>query len=95
MSNHVIITRDRVYCDNHIAMCHQAYDDATGITKCIDDPAAYGKRLLNCGYYYAGHHRGEFTYTLRKSSPLSMPTDWQMAMDLADQRETVDIYQDW
>jgi hypothetical protein len=95
MANHVIVTRDRVYCDRHIDLCHQAYDDATGLTKCIEDPAAYGKRLLAMGYYYSGHNHGLYTYTLRKSSPLALPADWQMALELADQRETREIVQDW
>lgn len=42
--------------------------------------------------YQASHRAGVFTFTLWKAAPLALPLDWQMAIE---ERESVDIYQDW
>lgn len=86
------VTITRAYCDDHLAECYQAHDSATGQTKCIDY-LTETTRLKEQGYIYTGHHAGQYTYALRKSTPLALPIDWQMAIE--ERPEYVDVDQDW
>lgn len=79
------------WCDEHLARCWQSYNEGTGENKHINYTQET-KALPLRGYIYTGHRAGVFTYSLRKSQPLALPLDWQMAIE---ERESVDEYQDW
>lgn len=91
MADQIIISR--AYCDDHLGECWQTYNTATMQTRCIDY-ATEKKRLELSGYVYTGHRAGQYTWTLRKSAPLALPLDWQMAIEARETKEP-EYIQDW
>jgi len=83
----------KAYCDDHMGECWQAYDESTMQTRCELSYTEASQRLKAQGYVYTGHKAGQYTYTLRKSAPLALPLDWQMAIE--ERREYIDVDQDW
>lgn len=87
---------DRAWCADCYDDCYWSYNETSGITRHVGSgtPAlAAALRPLRDAGYYISHRHGSYTATLYKAAPLAL--DWQMALDLADQRESVNIDQDW
>jgi len=87
------VTLSRAYCDDHMGECWQAHNEATGKTECVPSYTEESQKLKSQGYVYTGHRAGLYTYSLRKSAPLALPLDWQIAIE--ERPEYVDVYQDW
>jgi hypothetical protein len=89
----------RAWCADCFDDCYWSYNAQTGITRHIGSGtlalAAALNPLKRAGYYISHRGHGDYTATLYKAAPIALPLDWQMAMQLADQRETVDQDQDW
>jgi len=90
MPQQIVISH--TWCDDHLTNCLQSYNTATGLYHHIESYTDEVKRLIALGYYYAGHHAGQYTYSLRTSRLLNMQPDWQIAMDRED---AIDENQDW
>lgn len=69
----------------------QSYNDATGQTAHVADYAQERARLAELGYIYTGNKAGQFTYTRRTSQPLTLPLDWQIALEAKEP----EYIQDW
>lgn len=86
----------RAWCDECYDDCYWSYNEQTGINQHIGSStlalAAALQPLREHGYYIS-HRRGTYTATLYKAAPLAL--DWQLALDLADHHESIDIDQDW
>jgi len=91
MANTVVLSR--TYCDEHMSECWQSFDEGTGKTACVPSYTEETQRLKASGYVYTGHRAGQYTYALRKSTPLALPLAWQMAIE--ERPEYVDVDQDW
>jgi hypothetical protein len=88
----VILTR--AYCDDHMGECWQSFNEATQKTECVPSYTEESQRLKAKGYIYTGHRAGQYTYALRKSAPLALPLDWQMAIEERQTKEP-EYIQDW
>lgn len=93
------ITYRRAWCDDCFDDCYWSYDETTGITKHVGSGtlalAAALEPLRRQGAYVRHLGHGDFQATLYKAGPIALTLDWQMAIQLADQRETIDQDQDW
>lgn len=85
----------RAWCDECLQDCFFSYDESTGrkehLGASTTDLGRKSEELKERGFV-ASHRSGVFTYTRYNSQPLALPLDWQMA---GDERESVDVYQDW
>ena len=101
MPNKIILAP--AWCEDHLAQCYYSHDENTGITKHLgnidsifpaqsQELAAEMNRLEGIGYKPAHRGGGEYTLTRYNDRLANLPLDWQMA---AEERASVDEYQDW
>ena len=88
MAQKVILSK--VWCDEHMAECWQAYNTSSGKVTHVDSFTAATETLKEYGYVYTGHNSGQYEYTRRASQPLAL--DWQMMIET---REQAEIIQGW
>jgi len=85
----------RAWCDECLSECFFAHDESTRANEHLgastSDLGRKSKELKENGFV-ASHRSGIFIFTLYKSQPLALPLDWQKAIE---ERESVDVYQDW
>lgn len=81
----------RAWCDEHLAPCWWAYDEASQISEHLGETNAKKWNELKEKGYQASHRGGAYTFTLYKSASLSSPLEWQV---LAESKEPESI-QDW
>jgi len=89
----------KAWCNECFANCYWSHNDSTGQAKHVGTgtPALADalEPLRRAGYYISHLGHGDYTATLYKAAPIALPPDWQIALQLADQRENVDTDQDW
>lgn len=82
----------RAYCEEHFDQCFFEHNENTGQTSHIESFTERKAQLEGNGYIYTGHSQGVMTFQQRNTHLTALPLDWQMA---ADERELIDVNQDW
>jgi len=88
-----MIALSKHYCPDCLDTCWFAYNHATGQHIHVDDHTAYTVTLERAGYYYAGHHRGEYIYreSYRLAAVTPLPLDWEIAAEAHSQFTEVEV----
>jgi hypothetical protein len=96
MSQDIVL--DTRWCDEHWGKCYFAFHEETATWQHIgsfSDMATFIAKMKTEFGFQCKQRSGIYTLYRRKSQPLTLPLDWQMAQNADQEREPIDPAQDW